>query len=392
MAMATEVISDFSPAEIGERVSRVQEGMKAKGWDAVLVVDEGTGGVRYLAGLSHIDSPTPSFIALGQSGDPIMVVAEGMGGSTINLLNQYTATMIESPSGRGGSLPDAICSALGKVGYKGGALAVDGGQLRFGMAENIRKNFDNVSFVPSGRLVEMARLHRSAAEQAIYKKSANIAYSCMELYMSVIRPGIRHDVAVEQAVNLTVQMGAESQNLIHGGGTPWIWGTSTRGDDVWEEGDLSSVELNPRYHGYYAQVCRTWLVGKGDPAKQKMVDDVRRILDAMYAAAKPGMTGKDVFHAGMEVAKPLGRDFQDVRWGHGVGLTIGEQFDIADWDPAPGGPCDTPIIEGAHGNFHPFFIEKGPGGRGTFNALWGDPWIMGKNGIEFAFDPPRAQL
>ena len=66
----------------------------------------------------------------------------------------------------------------------------------------------------------MARLHRSAAEQAIYKKSANIAYSCMELYMSVIRPGIRHDVAVEQAVNLTVQMGAESQNLIHGGGTP----------------------------------------------------------------------------------------------------------------------------------------------------------------------------
>ena len=102
MAMATEVISDFSPAEIGERVSRVQEGMKAKGWDAVLVVDEGTGGVRYLAGLSHIDSPTPSFIALGQSGDPIMVVAEGMGGSTINLLNQYTATMIESPSGRGG--------------------------------------------------------------------------------------------------------------------------------------------------------------------------------------------------------------------------------------------------------------------------------------------------
>ena len=170
MAMATEVISDFSAAEIGERVSRVQEGMKAKGWDAVLVVDEGTGGVRYLAGLSHIDSPTPSFIALGQSGDPIMVVAEGMGGSTINLLNQYTATMIESPSGRGGSLPDAICSALGKVGYKGGALAVDGGQLRFGMAENIRKNFDNVSFVPSGRLVEMARLHRSAAEQAIYKK------------------------------------------------------------------------------------------------------------------------------------------------------------------------------------------------------------------------------
>jgi Xaa-Pro dipeptidase len=392
MATATQVISDFSQEEIKQRVSRVQEGMKKKGWEGLLVIDEGTEGVRYLAGLSHIDSPTPSFMAVGASGDPIMVVAEGMGGSTINLLKQYTSTQIESPKGRGASLADSVIAALDKVGYKGGPLAIDGGQLRFAMAEALRTKLPNVSFVNSGRLVEMARIYRSPAEEALYRKSAEIAYNCMEVYMSVIRPGIRHDVAVEQAVNLTTQMGAEYQNLIHGGGTPWIWGTSTRGDDVWAEGDLSSVELNPKYHGYFAQVCRTWGIGKVSSEKQKIVSDVRKVLDAMYAAAKPGMTGKEIFNAALPVAKSVGRDFQDVRWGHGIGLTIGEQFDFADWDTAPDGPCGTPIPVGAHGNFHPVFIEKGSNGRGTFNALWGDPWIMGQHGVEFAVNPPRAQI
>lgn len=392
MATATQVTSDFSPAEVKQRVSKVQEAMKNKGWETLLVIDEGTGGVRYLAGLSHIDAPHPSFMAVGQSGDPIMVVGEGMGGSSVNLLTQFTSSKIESPTGRGASLADAVISALNTVGYKGGPLALDGGQLRHGMAEAFRNKLSNVSFVNSNRLVELVRLYRSPAEEALYRKSAQIAYSCMELYMAVIRPGVTHDFAVEQATNLTIQMGAESQNLIHGGGTPWIWGTSTRGDDVWEEGDLSSVELNPKYHGYYAQVCRTWGIGKIRPEKQKIVDDVRRVLDAQYEKARPGMTGKEIYNHALPVAKSTGRDFQDVRWGHGIGLTIGEQFDFADWDAAPGGPCDTPIPQGAHGNFHPFFIEKGSNGRGMFNALWGDPWIMGAHGVEFAVNPPRAQL
>ena len=388
MATATQVITDFSAAEVKARVSRVQEAMKSKGWGALLVIDEGAGGVRYLAGMSHIDAPHPSFMAVGASGDPIMVVAEGMGGSSLNLLELYTHTKIEAPHGRGASLPDSVVSALTSVGYKGGPLPVDGGQLRFGMAEAIRKAADNVSFVPSARIVEMARLIRSETETALYRKSAEIAYSCMEVYIANIRPGIRHDIPVEQATNLTIQMGAEQQTLIHGGGTPWFWGmTGSRGDDLWLDGDSSSVELNPRYHGYYAQVCRSWVVGTPNKERQKIIDDVRKVLDDMYSFAKPGMTGTEIFNHALPVAKATGRDFQDVRWGHGIGLTIGEQFDFADYDAGPDGPCSVPIPVGAHGNFHPFFIQPGSNGRGMYNALWGDPWIMGKNGVEFAANP-----
>jgi len=34
------------------------------------------------------------------------------------------------------------------------------------------------------------------------------------------------------------------------------------------------------------------------------------------------------------------------------------------------------------GVFHPFLIERGADGRGKFNALWGDPWVLRAHGPE----------
>ena len=102
----------------------------------------------------------------------------------------------------------------------------------------------------------------------------------------------------------------------------------------------------------------------------------------MLKVIKPGMTGREVYLEALDEVKKRGYDFCNVRFGHGLGLTIGEGFDFADWDNSPNGPCLSPIPEGAFGVFHPFLIEKDSTGRGVFNALWGDPWVLRAHGPE----------
>ncbi len=393
MTTAATVLCDYSEAEVKERAARAQAIMKSKGWEQLLVIDEGTAGVRYLAGLSHVKPPSPAFMVLPQSGDPVLLAAWGMAGAGINQLEKHTYVKVKPITGRGfgGDVPGAIAEALSDAGYKGGPLAVDGlPLLRDGLVTALKSKFPDISFVNAARTTEVIRLEKSAAEEANYRRSAIQSYNGMEVFMSVIRPGVRNDDAVQEATHVSVMQGAEENLLIHGAGTPWVWGRGTRGDNTFADGDLVTVELNARFHGYYAQVCRSWIIGHVDPEKQKLIDDTKRVTDVMYQVAKPGMTGKEIFRAAEAEAKKVGREFCDVRWGHGVGLTIGECFDFADWDREEGGPCTTPIPVGAHGNFHPFFIIPGPTGRGAYNALWGDPWIMGKDGVELLVDPPRA--
>ena len=394
MTTSTQVICDFTQAEVTERISRAQAIMKSKGWEHLLVIDEGGAGVRYLAGLSHIAPPSPAYMIIPASGEATLLAGNAMMGTTLNQLEKYTYVKVKPILGKGyvGDLPGTIAEVITASGYKGGPLAVDGVPLlRDGLVSGLKAKFPDISFTNAARTSEIIRLQKSAAEEENYRRAAVQSYNGMEVFMAVIRPGVRNDDAVQEATHVSVMQGAEENLLIHGAGTPWVWGRGSRGDNTFVDGDLVTVELNARFHGYYAQVCRSWIIGKVDPAKQKLIDDTKRALDVMYTVAKPGMTGKEIFRAAEAEAKKAGREFCDVRWGHGVGLTIGECFDFADWDTAPGGPCSTPIPEGAHGNFHPFFIIQGSNGRGQYNALWGDPWIMGKNGVELLVDKPRAQ-
>ena len=386
MATATAPITDFSRSEIKQRAANVQAAMKAKGWEALLIIDEETVGqgcsVRYLAGLSHIKPPSPGFMVIGQSGDPVMVMGGGMGGAAFNLVEQFVAVKIKPVEGRPPDWPGTLAAALTEVGYKGGPLPVDGvNLLRDNLAQGLKSKFSNLSFVNANRTVERVRMYKSETELVNYRKAAEMSYNGMEIFMKVIEPGVTNNMAVEEATHSTIIQGGEENLLIHGSGTPWVWGLGWRGDSTFQEGDLVSVELNARYHGYYAQVCRTWGLGKISAEQQKSLDAVKAGTEKMYDVLKPGMTGKEAFHAGLAEVKKWGFDFCNVRFGHGVGLTIGEGYDFADWDTAPDGPCSTPIPEGAFGNFHPFLIASGPNGRGTFNALWGDPWVMRAHGL-----------
>lgn len=382
--------TDFSAEEINQRVARVRQSMKERELDALLVYDEGGiiggGNVRYLAGYSHVAPPMPAYAVLGTSGDPVICFAEGMGGANVHWHQIYGPAKTVQTFGGNALRPDVVSglvAALAQVGFSKGRLGIDGMNLmRYPVIEGLRRQLPEAELANATRLVEWVRREKSEAELENYRKASALSHRAMEIFMEVVQPGVRQSLAVAEAVHATEVQGAEALDLIHGCGDPWYWGMGHRGDLTFQEGDLVACELNARWHGYFAQVCRTWPLGKVSPEKDKLVSAVRAAEERMLSVIKPGLTPKEVYLAGLEEVRKRGYDWCGVRFGHGLGLTIGEGYDFADWDDDPNGPCLSPLKEGVFGVFHPFLIEKGSDGRGAFNALWGDPWVLRAHGPE----------
>ena len=395
MATAQARITDFSDAEVSGRVARTRARMQQKGIEALLVYDEGGiiggGSARYLMGYSHVAPPYPAYVVVGASGEPVLLFLEGMGGTAINANEIFgPKSFLAIPGGGEGARPDipgGIATALSRVGFSKGRLGVDGANLiRYPVMEGLKTKLGpDVELVPTPRLVEWVRREKSPAELENFKKATALSKTAMDMFMEIVQPGIRQDVATAMVHQATNVQGAEQLSLIHGAGDPWLWGMGARGPLTFEQGDLVSCELNARYHGYYSQVCRTWPLGPVADERTKMFDAVKAAHDRMLNMVKPGMTPRELYIAALDEVRKRGYDWCGVRFGHGLGLTIGEGWDFADWDNEPDGPVLAPMQEGAFGVFHPFLIATGSNGRGQFNALYGDPWVLGKTGPELFY-------
>jgi len=92
-------------------------------------------------------------------------------------------------------------------------------------------------------------------------------------------------------------------------------------------GDLVTTELTPCVDGYYAQICRTLVLGEPSEAQQRAYAVYDEALTAGIAAVRPGATAGDVARAQNEVFRRHGlgdyvtSEYTRVR-GHGLGLYV----------------------------------------------------------------------
>ncbi len=92
-------------------------------------------------------------------------------------------------------------------------------------------------------------------------------------------------------------------------------------------GDLVTTELTPCVDGYYAQICRTLVVGPASPEQQQAFDVHLEALEAGMDFVRPGVTAgqlakvqNDVFRA-HGLARYITSEYTRVR-GHGLGLYV----------------------------------------------------------------------
>ena len=153
--------------------------------------------------------------------------------------------------------------------------------------------------------------------------------------MKAVRPGRADYELVAEAEAFFRANGVDDNFQIIGVGGVEVKGMAPPSGKRLKRGDMVTTELTPCVEGYYAQICRTLVVGEAN-AEQKAAHALwREAMEAGIAAVRPGITAADIAKAENDVFRKHGMgqyttsEFTRVR-GHGMGLYVDESHVLED--------------------------------------------------------------
>jgi Xaa-Pro aminopeptidase len=336
---STGAVPDIAESEYRARCARVQEEMARRRLDALLVTSEDN--YRYLTGFS---SPTwlnltrPRYCVLPAAGEPILIVPS----NNVPIVEATTwvkrcrSWVSPCPEDDGITLTaDALKAAVGRHRRIGAEL---GPQSRLTMPVGdffrLKEMMAPVEIVDGDWMLRELRMIKSAAEVAHMRHVAEIVSRAFAALPRKMAAGEREREIAGRLQKDILGRGAEK--------VPYLVGVSGRGgysnlhlspgDRVLRKGDVLVFDTGSSYKGYFCDFNREFSFGRPSERMRRMYEVVWRATEAGIAAARPGRTCADVWHAeAKEIARQVERLRLDGiemakngRMGHGSGLRMCE--------------------------------------------------------------------
>ena len=174
-------------------------------------------------------------------------------------------------------------------------------------------------------LVDKLLMHKSEGEIAAVRRAAQIADEAYAEFLKAVRPGRRqYEIVADIEAHLRAR-GCPDNFMIIGSGGKDVLGMTPPSERRIAAGDLVTTELTPAVEGYFAQICRTLVVGKASDAQRRAFAVFVEALEAGIAAVRPGVRAADVARAENDVFRKHGLgEYTTSQWtrvrGHGMGL------------------------------------------------------------------------
>src|ERR1700731_4662964 len=218
-------------------------------------------------------------------------------------------------------------------------------------------------------------MHKSAGEIAAVRRAALIADEAYGEFLRAVRPDRRQFEIVADIEAHLRRKGCPDNFMIIGSGGKDVFGMTPPSERRIAPGDLVTTELTPAVEGYFAQICRTLVVGEATDAQRRAFGVFREALSAGIAAVRPGATAADVACAENDVFRKYGLgDYTTSKWtrvrGHGLGL-------FCDSKPHLLEDVDTPLAPGMALIVHPNTYHPEVG-----YIVLGDAVVVTENGAE----------
>jgi Xaa-Pro dipeptidase len=194
----------------------------------------------------------------------------------------------------------------------------------------IKKTFPNVKLVNVTPLVHRIRAIKSEAEIQRIEKAAQIADSAFGYLIENLKPGMKeYEIIALTEYKIRQSQGEDNFQLL----------TSSQGesramhppyDKTVDQGDLFLTEISPQFDGYFAQICRSVVIGKISPERQKAHDILFNAQQKGIEDVRPGMTASDLAKIQNDVFRREGfGEYVTEKYtrgrGHGIGLYIDEE-------------------------------------------------------------------
>jgi len=174
-------------------------------------------------------------------------------------------------------------------------------------------------------LLDKLLMHKSAGEIAAVRRAAEIAGEAYVEFLRMVRPGRRQFEIVADLEAHLRRRGCPDNFMIIGSGGKDVLGMTPPSERRIAVGDLVTTELTPAVDGYFAQICRTLVVGKASEAQRRAFGVFVEALEAGIAAVRPGVRAADVAKAENDVFRKHGLgEYTTSQWtrvrGHGMGM------------------------------------------------------------------------
>ena len=191
--------------------------------------------------------------------------------------------------------------------------------------EEIRASFPRTQFVSATGLMNRVRLVKSDWELAQIRLASAVCDEGWKSFVDACEPGVQEFEIVANVESKLKSLGAEDNFMLIASGRTEVMGMSPPGKRRLQVGDLVRTELTPQVNGYFAQLCRTAVIGEPDDGQVRSFELFREALEAGLSVARAGVTAHDIAAAENDVFRKYGfgeyctNKFTRVR-GHGLGL------------------------------------------------------------------------
>ena len=372
----------FTLEEYGARLSACREAMGRASIDILLV--SSPENINYLTGYYNIGNAMYQALLVPLDGDPRFVLRklffEGIGGVS------WITTGVAVPDTE--NMLDATRSEIEAMGARSARIGYDGADMHLpvDIVDGLRAGLPKATLVGVGGIVEAGRVIKSAQEIDYIRQASALSVRAMEAGIARIAPGVtENDIA-----------GAMYHEMMKGGSglvsnQPYIYAgireparrssfernVLKAGDSIWFEGSAS-------IHRYGGPIMRTFSVGEPPAVVQKTHDVMVRALNAILAAARPGVTSGEVDRAGRSIVEEAGLG---ERWLHRTGYLVGVSFPpnwgegyIMDLKPGDSRPLRAGMV------FHtvPWVLLEDVGAIGLSEI-----WRVTDDGVEVLTETPR---
>jgi Xaa-Pro aminopeptidase len=290
--------------------------------------------IRYLSG----GAPPGAALLLGPAEDVLVCPGTPSGEPGQGQVDEDLRVLVlPSPGG------DSAVAAAGLVSAAGAeSLAVEEHHLTVARHRALGSVAPRLRLSDLGCAVEQQRLVKDEEEIACLRIAAEIADQALgEMLESILVGRTERHLALELERRL-VDHGADGPafaTTVAAGQNAGVVGHRPTDRRV-EEGDFLSVCLGADYRGYRCELGRTFVIGTSPETWQiELYELVFAAQRAGREALRPGTEFHEVDHAARQVLDGAGYGERlEARMGHGVGLEIGEDPQLA---PAAMGKLDA---------------------------------------------------
>lgn len=222
-----------------------------------------------------------------------------------------------------------MSEGAGQAGRAGCAGRIAG--MEFLEARHLEAVRQGTGSEPASATAEVEELRRvkTPEEMACLQKAAELADRGYGHFAEVIERGMAEYELVAEVEAFLKSNGAEDNFMLIASGGTEVTGMKPPTERRFEEGDQVTTELTPQVDGYWAQICRTLVVGEPSAEQRRAYSIFSEAQQAAQDFLRPGVDISDVARVQNDVFRKHGfGDYTGPKYtrvrGHGLGLHLDE--------------------------------------------------------------------